>query len=180
MDETTALKKFDNLALKLAQNYASKTNHKCEFDDLYQAARIGIVNACRTFDTEAGVKFITHAWNCAKHSITKHIRDNGALIRIPASANAEECVKVVDSESVKIFLEMKTSDDEISSSDQSILLSNALNEIPENQRNAVQMVYIHGMTYEEAASELDVSRQYAHQLTTRGLESLKKLIGTMP
>lgn len=180
MDETTALKKFDKLAHKLAKYYFDRSAGRYEYDDLYQAARLGIVNAARTFNSELGFEFITHAWNCSKNSVKKHIRDDRGLIRVPQTADAATYVTVVDSETADKLLESKASDDDTSTSDKSIVLAQAMAEIPEKQRDAVRLVYLEGLTYEEAAVELEVSKQYAHQLTTRGLESLRAVMGEVP
>jgi len=76
MEETIALKKFDRLAHKLAKYYFDRSAGRYEYDDLYQAARLGIVNASRTFNPDLGYEFITHAWHCAKNSVKKHMRND--------------------------------------------------------------------------------------------------------
>jgi len=180
MDETTALKKFDRLAHKLATYYFDRSAGRHEYDDLYQAARLGIVSAARTFNPELGFEFITHAWNCSKNSVKKHLRDDRGLIRVPQTADASSCVTVVDSETAETLLEFKAADDDTASSEKTIMLAQAMSEIPERQRDAVRLVYLEGLTYEEAAIELAVSKQYAHQLTARGLENLRAVLGDVP
>lgn len=179
MDETTALKKFDKLAHKLAKYYFDRSNGLHEYDDLYQAARLGIVSASRTFKPELGFEFITYAWNCAKNSVKKHLRDDRGLIRVPQTSKVDSLM-VVDSETAEKILEFKASDEDTDSSDKSIVLAQAMAEIPERQRTAIQLVYFDGLTYEEAANELGSTKQYAHQLTLRGLESLRAVFGDVP
>jgi len=175
MDETTALKKFDRLAHKLATYYHERSNGRYDYDDLYQAARLGILNAARTFNAEMGTEFITHAWNCARNSVKKAIRDDRGLIRVPVAS--ETVITVVDSETASTLLEMQGSDADARASEQNVMLAQAMASIPERQREAVRLVYLEGLTYEEAAEQLDVSKQYAHQLTARGLDSLRSVLG---
>lgn len=177
MDETTALKKFDRLAHKLAAFYFDRYQGRYDKDDLYQAARLGIVNAARTFNPEVGCEFITHAYNCAKNSVKKHIRDDRGLIRVPQTADSSVQVTVVDSETAATLLEFEAAADDTAAAEKTIMLAQAMQDIPERQREAVRLVYLEGMTYEEAAAELEVSKQYAHQLTARGLESLRVVLG---
>lgn len=175
MDETTALKKFDSIAHKMANFYFARSGNKYEYDDLYQAARIGIVNAVRTYNP-ADAKLITYAWICAKNEVKKHMRNDTGLIRVPAAADESVKVTVIDSAAAQIHLEFMAADDDIVSAIDSVVLAEALAKIPENQRNAVTCVILQSMTYEDAASELGVSKQYVHQLTQKGLDSLRKIM----
>jgi RNA polymerase sigma factor (sigma-70 family) len=180
MDETTALKKFDRLAHKLATYYFDRSAGRYEYDDLYQAARLGIVNAARTFNPDLGFEFITHAWNCAKNSVKKHIRDDRGLIRVPQAADASSYVTVVDSETAATLLEFEAAADDTSASEKTIVLNQAMADIPERQRDAIRLIYLEGLTYEEASLQLDVSKQYVHKLTALGLENLRAVLGDVP
>lgn len=173
MDETTALIKFDSLAHKIARHYFERSQGRYDYDDLYQAARLGIVSASRTFKPDAGFAFITHAWTCAKNNVRKHMRDEHAVIKVPITADASTAVRVVDSETASSLLEFAVSNDDITESERSIVLAQAISDLPEKQRDVIQMIYYEGMTFEEVAPHLGVSRQYVHTLMTKGLSSLK-------
>ena len=173
MDETTALRKFDRLAHKVAAFYYNRYNGMYDRDDLYQSARIGIVSAARTYDPEIGCEFITHAYTCANNAVKKHIRDDRGLIKVPQTAEGVQ-LTVVSSETAETLLEFEAAPDDNDAAEKSIVLAEAMSAIPERQRVAIQLVYLEGKTYEEAADALSVSKQYAHQLTSRGLASLRQ------
>lgn len=177
MDETTALKKFDRLAHKTAKFYFDRSGGKHDYEDLYQAARLGILEAARQFKPELGYKFITYAYRCAQTSVQKYVRDNRGLIHVPQTANESNYVTVVDSATAETLLEFKAGDDDTSTSERTLVLAEAMAVIPEKQREVIRLVYFEEMTYEEAAAELGISKQYAHQLTTRGLASLQSVLG---
>lgn len=54
-------------------------------------------------------------------------------------------------------------------------LAPALAQLPENQRQAIQMRYIDESTFEEIAKKLDTSSDNVRQLVSRGIKNLKNL-----
>lgn len=54
-----------------------------DLDDLAGWGQIGLLNACRGFNPEAGVKFSTYAAKCIKHTILREIANKVPLIHLP-------------------------------------------------------------------------------------------------
>ncbi len=58
-------------------------NRGIEYDDIYQVACIGLLNAVERFDPDRGVKFATFATPTVFGEIRKYFRDKGSFIKIP-------------------------------------------------------------------------------------------------
>ena len=58
-------------------------NRGIEYDDIYQVACIGLLNAVDRFDPDRGVKFATFATPTVFGEIRKYFRDKGSFIKIP-------------------------------------------------------------------------------------------------
>ena len=102
----------------LARRFSGKG---LEFDDIYQSACIGLMNAAKRFDTERGTRFSTYATPTVLGEIKRLFRDKGNCIRVPrriyeifSKANKirnEELVKtgkVPDSEELSVALGIST------------------------------------------------------------------------
>lgn len=59
------------------------TGKGLEFDDIYQSACIGLVNAVKRFDTSRGTRFSTFATPTVLGEIKRLFRDKGNCIRVP-------------------------------------------------------------------------------------------------
>ncbi len=60
-------------------------NRGIEYEDIYQVACLGVINAVDRFDPERGVKFPSFATPTVLGEIRKYFRDKGFFIRIPRS-----------------------------------------------------------------------------------------------
>lgn len=58
-------------------------NRGVEYDDLYQAACVGLIHAVDRFDVSKGVKFSTFATPTVLGEVKKYFRDRGFLIKLP-------------------------------------------------------------------------------------------------
>ena len=54
-----------------------------EFDDVYQIACIGLLNAIERFDENKGIKFVTYATPTIIGEIKRFFRDKGYFIKVP-------------------------------------------------------------------------------------------------
>lgn len=59
------------------------TGKGLEFDDIYQSACIGLMNAAKRFDPERGTRFATFATPTVLGEIKRLFRDKGNCIRVP-------------------------------------------------------------------------------------------------
>lgn len=70
--------------LPLASNIARRyTNRGEPFDDLVQAARLGLVNAVNRFDADRGQHFLSFAVPTIMGEVRRHFRDHGWAVKVP-------------------------------------------------------------------------------------------------
>lgn len=72
--------KYIHIPHSIAKRYALKAP---DYDDLYQCACLGLLNAINTFKPEVGVKFYTYATPCVLNEVKKHFKAIGNFIKIP-------------------------------------------------------------------------------------------------
>lgn len=68
------------LVASIAKQYVSSG---METDDLIQAGQMGLIRAADKYDYSLGFRFSTYATAWIRQSITRHIAENGRIIRIP-------------------------------------------------------------------------------------------------
>ena len=74
------LQKYDYLPQILARRF---TGRGIEYDDIYQCARIGLINALARFAPEKGAQFATYATSTIIGEIKRLFRDKGHFIKVP-------------------------------------------------------------------------------------------------
>jgi len=71
-------------ALPIADHIARRFSNRGEpFDDLVQAARVGLVNAVNRFDIETGSDFLSFAVPTMMGEVRRHFRDHGWAVKVP-------------------------------------------------------------------------------------------------
>ncbi len=68
------------LAERLARRFRGRGE---AYDDLVQAASIGLINAVDRFDLDYGVKFTTYATRTIVGELKRHLRDRAWSVRVP-------------------------------------------------------------------------------------------------
>jgi RNA polymerase sigma-B factor len=74
--------RYSGWAATVANRYR---RHAAHFDDVGQAASIGLVNAIDRFDPEFGVKFTTYARKTIIGTLKRYLRDTTWSVRVPRS-----------------------------------------------------------------------------------------------
>ncbi len=74
------LQKYDYLPQILARRF---TGRGIEYDDIYQCARIGLMNALSRYHPEKGAQFATYATPTIIGEIKRLFRDKGHFIKVP-------------------------------------------------------------------------------------------------
>jgi RNA polymerase sigma-B factor len=71
-------------SLPLADHIARRYGGRGEpFDDLVQAARLGLVNAVNRFDVDNGAEFLSFAVPTVMGEVRRHFRDYGWAVKVP-------------------------------------------------------------------------------------------------
>lgn len=70
--------------LPVAKHVAQRfRNRGEEFDDLYQAASVGLVNAVNRYDPDRGTEFLPFAVPTIMGEVRRHFRDHGWALKVP-------------------------------------------------------------------------------------------------
>lgn len=72
-----------NQNFRLLYKIADKYRAYAEFDDLIQEAYLGLCEAVKRYDPDAGTKFSTYAFQWIRQCITRYIGNNRCVVRIP-------------------------------------------------------------------------------------------------
>ena len=165
----------ERLAMKLAHQYARLYRERHDYDDLVQAARLGILEAARTYDASHGTAFRTHAYNHARYAIQKWLRKDTGVIHIPYNVESNDSItKPIRAELPDHWEEVVINhDDPIATSEDRVVLQELLSSLTERQRQVVTLVYFQQYTYEEVAEELSISKQTAFATAERALQKLR-------
>jgi RNA polymerase sigma-B factor len=71
-------------SLPLADHIARRYRGRGEpFDDLVQAARVGLVNSVNRFDVDSGAAFLSFAIPTMMGEVRRHFRDHGWAVKVP-------------------------------------------------------------------------------------------------
>jgi len=80
VDREMLVERFLPLARRLASRYRSSEE---PFDDLFQVACLGLINAIDRFDLERGIAFSSYAVPTILGEIRRHFRDRTWAVRVP-------------------------------------------------------------------------------------------------
>ena len=151
INEKQALIKFDKMAIKIAKQYSGKN----EFDDLYQVAKIGIIEAVRTYNPERA-SLSTHVFNMILSNVRKLVLKESNLIYIPPYVKQEIKDVRVDIESFDI------ADTNIDFTKYIIfneIFNQLLDPLTIKQREVIKFKYLEGLTVAEIAKVMGCSHQ---------------------
>jgi RNA polymerase sigma factor (sigma-70 family) len=168
MCEKEALIKFDNMAYKLALKFS----YVHDFEDMYQVAKIGIIDAVRSFDIKRGAKLSTHVFNMIISHLRKfNAKDTGIIYYPPHIVDRN--ISVFNLSEVFDF----SSDHELFNSvELNYIIDNAMSKLTEKQKRIVYMRYILGHSVPEIAKRMNCSHQNISALCNKAKNILKSNI----
>ncbi len=73
--------------------------------------------------------------------------------------------------------EIENKPSQVTSQESAIDIAGVLNQLPQVQRQAIELRYINDSTFEEISAQLKVNPTNARQLISRGLKKMRELIG---
>jgi len=164
MCERKALEEFDGLARKLAKQHS----YLNEFDDMYQVAKIGIIQAIRTYDSSRGTKLSTHVFSVILSHIRSYNAKNNEIIFQPNYFKSKFVRE--DFESIEyLFTENILEDVELK-----VLLENAILNLSTKQKELIELKYLQGFSTSEIAKKWDCSYQNVNRLNNEALNKMQK------
>lgn len=151
MCEKEALKKFDNMAYKLALKFS----YVHEFEDMYQVAKIGIIDAVRTFNIEKGAKLSTHVFNMILSHLRKfNSKDTGVIYYPPHVSDKNISLTNYNEELKQTYYEESYESVELK-----YMLDKAMSNLTEKQRQIIHLRYVLGFSVPEIANFMNCSHQ---------------------
>lgn len=167
MCEKQALVDFDLMALKLSRKYSKNS----EFDDLYQIAKISIIEAVRSFDKNRGTKLSTHVFSLIMFNLRNYNARNKSIIYQPSYSS--DTIKRIEIDNLESVL---SEEDHYSEIDFKILLEFAMNSLTNKQREILRLKYLEGLTVTEIAELLKCSHQNVCKLNSSAINSMQKAL----
>jgi RNA polymerase sigma factor (sigma-70 family) len=167
MCEKQALAEFDPMALKLSK----QLTYRNEFEDLYQLAKIAIIEAIRTFDPARGVKLSTHVFVMILSSLRKFDSKNNSIIYQPHYVKNK--LKRVDFDNINNIISTVQN---IENSEIKLVLEMCLNNLTSKQKEILQMRYFDGYSISEIAKLLNCSHQNISKINNKALTEVQKVL----
>lgn len=150
INEKEALLLYDKMAIKIA----NKFSNYYEFDDLYQVAKIGIVEGIRTYKKDKGTKLSTHIFNTILINVRKLYCQNSSIIFYPNYAkNKQRFISLEDS--YDVFEEKDFASEVILNE----LIDNLFKTLTDKQKTIIKMKYRDGYSIKEIAEYFNCSHQ---------------------
>ncbi len=148
------------------------------FEEILQAARIGLWEAARRFDASRGVPFPAYAPAKVRWAITDMLRAEGGVPR-----RAWKRIAALDYSAARVptnvawendgFVNIDpqpTAEDKLADIDVSI----AVAALPFRERELVRGHYLHGSRFDHIAEGLGITKSWGSRLHTRALGELAK------
>jgi len=167
MCEKQALIDFDLMALKLSRKYSKGS----EFDDLYQIAKISIIEAVRSFDKNRGAKLSTHVFSLIMFNLRNYNTRNRSIIYQPSYSS--KTIKRIEFDNLE---STHFNEDHYSEIDFKVLLEAAMDSLTAKQREILKLKYIDGFTITEIAELLKCSHQNVSKLNSSAINSMQKAL----
>lgn len=168
MTEKDALVQFDNMAKKIARQYSGRN----EFDDVYQVAKIGIIDAVRSYDKNRGAKLSTHVFNMILSHVRKFSTKETGIIYYPAHIKTYNNTRIdLDDLSNYAFEDFDYLSIELKQ-----ILSIALSTLTDKQKEVIVMKYIDGYSTAEISQILGCSHQNVSSICKKAEQLMKQKI----
>lgn len=187
----------DNLYLvkPIALHYAQQTGH--DRDDLLQVGCLGLIKASNRFQPQRGTTFSSFAKPHIRGAILHFLRDGVGLIRLPRAVeeqamrikhgseddlSAADALVVHHYRNKRHWVELKDDvvDDQqegiglVERSETWMRVRTMFQHIDSEERRALEMVVIDGMSLRQTAQQLGVSAMTVQRRVKRGLSSLAR------
>ncbi|EPY2291003.1 sigma-70 family RNA polymerase sigma factor [Clostridium sporogenes] len=149
--------------------------HKYTYEDLFQEGCVGLMKAINRFDNSKKIKFTTYAYHCIDGAILRMIRDDkwygkNRKERFEKSApySLDAAVKGLENEIPYINL---IGNDDFNF--EKIEIKMLVDELPNDLKDIVNMIYVEGFTQTEIAKIVGCSQISISRLKREALDYLR-------
>lgn len=139
------------------------------YEDLLQEGKAGLIESIRRFDSSRGINFFKFGNWYIKNKVNRYLKSCRKYNRFEVLSGEISCIPEGRRINPDAWYEMEEG---------KRILRSALNSLPDIDRQIVSMRF--GMdgngsrTYQQIGDVFSVSRQYAEQVTSRAIASLRK------
>lgn len=176
----------DNLRLVfacLSRYYPCVQRKSHRWDDMVSVGLVALLRAATLFDPSMGFRFSTFACVAIRREVGRalHVEIRDRAARLPSTGDDEPAGSAVaDPRGVDPADAAAESDADDA---RRRAVEDALRHLPEQRRRAVELRQLQGLTLDDAAEAMGLSRERVRQLELRGLQRLASvpgLIGHLP
>ncbi|WP_434302634.1 sigma-70 family RNA polymerase sigma factor [Clostridium botulinum] len=164
-----------NLVHSIASKRYSQFKHKYTYEDLFQEGCVGLMKAANRFDSNRGIKFSTYAYLYVDGAILIMARDDkwygkNRKERFEKSAPYSLDAAIKGLENEMPYINLIGNDD---FNFEKIELKMLVDELPNDLKDIVNMIYIEGFSQTEIAKIIGCSQISISRLKREALEYLK-------
>lgn len=158
--------RYKPLVSAIAKNYYTKDYDFCDF---IQEGLLGLLKACKTFDTTAGASFKNYASVCIKNRFVSVLR----------KANSKD---IIPNENIVPIDDVEVSDKNLSNPEELVLSEERLKELLEQINNKLSKneilvfyYYLKGMKYQEISEITNLDTKAVDNALQRVKKKLREL-----
>ena len=185
-----------NIVRPISLRFARRTGH--DADDLLQVGMLGLIKAAQRFRTTEDVPFAIFAKPHIRGAILHYLRDNAGLIRLPrrlqeqaqrliSRSTSSTPAVTADQESVLLAYRNKNrwvalpetlagqgteGVEVVQQHERCRAVRHALRDLPDREREAVQLVILEGRSLRQAGLALNISAMTVQRRLKHGLKRL--------
>lgn len=177
---TLCRKNNSNAWSELCSRYIALSRSLCfkfsgqsvEAEDLVQEGLIGFFSAVHTFSPNGAANFKTYACSCMRNKIINAVKAARTKKQIPTELN------------ISLETDMQLADTALSpeelvvSKNVSDAIMKAVNELLSEKESEVFKLYLSGVSYEQIAAKLSISKKSVDGALQRARKKLKELIAS--
>lgn len=175
MTEEQTLKRFEDLVYKIAHRYENCCGIYCDFDDVANAGRIGLVLAHRNYNPEHyDTKFITFAHVCIENYMRNYLKSVHAL-KFPKktdvcrtrSPHAHVSIQEIDPKGE--WLKHRSSD-----FDYNLFFDQLIAPLNDREQTVLREILIHDRSLTDIAKMVGVSKQAIGQTRVVAISKVRE------
>jgi len=146
-------------------------------EDLVQVGSVGLIKAVDRFDPARGVTLGAYAAPTIAGEIRNHLRDRGALVRLPRDAARETAQSPLPLETTVELWPDPAAEQGLARGEDRALLADGLRHLPNRERRIVELRYYGGLSQRGIAAALGISQVHVSRLLRDSLGRLRAELG---
>ncbi len=161
--------------LPLVRAVARRYAHRGEpLEDLVQVGSLGLIKAVDRYDPRRGVTLGAYAAPTIEGEIRNHLRDRGALVRVPRDAPPEAATRtpLPLEPSAELWAD-PAAEQNLAQGEARVLLAGGLRHLHSRERRIVELRYYDGLTQRRIAATLGISQVHVSRLLRASLGKLR-------